>query len=229
MGGDGGGEQEGRQVDANAIVSYNLRAIRQRYGWTQEAVADRLGRLTGQRLTKSSISAMERGFDGERRRRFDAHELYLLSQVFEVPMAYFFAPPAEEAIEGQVLADTGRSVYSLYAAFLGRFSQLEVLDERLAQVDVGGAGCTERVLEALFGTVLGTLSWSEHYRRWREDRLYVLADGWGNCSGDELVEAVSLLTKFVWDVRELRWEVFADEQPGPDSDSGELGSVGALR
>ena len=136
-------------------------------------------------------------------------------------MAYFFAPPVEDTIEGQVLADTGRSVYSLYAAFLGRFSHLEVLDERLAQVDVGGAGCTERVLEALFGTALGTLSWSEHYRRWREDRLYVLADGWGDRPGDELVEAASLLASFVRDVRELRWEVFAADQAGPDSDSGE--------
>ena len=36
---------------------------------------------------------MERGFDGDRRRRFDAHELYLLSVVFDVPIAYFFVPP----------------------------------------------------------------------------------------------------------------------------------------
>ena len=88
-------EETGRiGVDANAVVSYNLRVIRERYGWTQQAVAERLSRLTGHQLPQASISAMERGFDGDRRRRFDAHELYLLSEVFEVPMAYFFAPPA---------------------------------------------------------------------------------------------------------------------------------------
>ncbi len=80
-------------LDVNAVVSYNLRTIRQRQGWTQEGVAQRLGQLTGHELPQASISAMERGFDGTRRRRFDAHELYLLSVVFGVPIMYFFIPP----------------------------------------------------------------------------------------------------------------------------------------
>ncbi|MDQ3462970.1 MAG: helix-turn-helix transcriptional regulator, partial [Actinomycetota bacterium] len=63
-------------VDANAVVSYNVRAIRERRGWTQQYVAERLATLTDHLLPQASISAMERGFDGERRRRFDAHELY---------------------------------------------------------------------------------------------------------------------------------------------------------
>ena len=210
----GAADQPERQVDANEIVSYNLGAIRRRYGWSQLDVAARLGRFTGHQLTTASISAMERACDGQRRRCFDAHELYLLSQVFEVPIAYFFAPPPESAIVGQVLADTGRSVYSLYAAVLGRFTQLEVLDERLAQVDVGGGGCTERVLEALFGTALGTTSLSEHYRRWREDRLHALADRWGQRWGDEVAEVASLLATLARDVRELGWEAFAVEQAG---------------
>ena len=137
-------------VDANAVVSYNLRVIRERYGWTQQAVAERLGRLTGHQLPQASISAMERGFDGDRRRRFDAHELYLLSEVFEVPMAYFFAPPPEESTAGRVLADTGLPVCALYAALLGRVSELGPLDERLAQVDTGGGEATERELGALY-------------------------------------------------------------------------------
>ncbi len=61
-------------LDVNAVVSYNVKAIRERRGMTQQAVADRLAQLTGHRLPQASISAMERGFDGERRRRFDAHE-----------------------------------------------------------------------------------------------------------------------------------------------------------
>src|SRR5277367_3065112 len=92
-------------MDVNAVVSYNLRAIRERRGWTQQQVADRLARITGHRLPQASISAMERGFDGERRRRFDAHELYLLSVVFDVPIAYFFLPPPQAL--GTPLADTG--------------------------------------------------------------------------------------------------------------------------
>ena len=36
-------EPEGRYgLDVNAVVSYNLKAIRERQGWTQQEVADRL-------------------------------------------------------------------------------------------------------------------------------------------------------------------------------------------
>ncbi len=66
----------GAGIDVNAVVSYNLKAIRERNGWTQQEVADNLGRLTGHTLPQASISAAERGFDGERRQRFDAHEPY---------------------------------------------------------------------------------------------------------------------------------------------------------
>ena len=74
-------------LDVNAVVSYNVKAIRERRGWTQQSVAERLGRVTGHQLPQASISAMERAFDGARRRCFDAHELYLLSVVFDVPIA----------------------------------------------------------------------------------------------------------------------------------------------
>jgi len=50
-------------MDVNAVVSYNVRAIRERRGMTQQAVADRLAQLTGHQLPQASISAMERGFD----------------------------------------------------------------------------------------------------------------------------------------------------------------------
>jgi hypothetical protein len=72
-------------IDVNAVVSYNLKTIRERHGWTQQEVPARLARLTGHKLPQASISAMERGFDGERRRRFDAHELYLFSVVSTSP------------------------------------------------------------------------------------------------------------------------------------------------
>lgn len=79
--------------DVNAVVAYNLRAIRKLRGLTQEQVAERLAAFTGHRLPQASISAMERSFDTERRRLFDAHTLYLLSKVFDVPIVYFFLPP----------------------------------------------------------------------------------------------------------------------------------------
>ena len=121
-------------MDVNAVVSFNLRTIRERRGWTQQDVAERLARLTGHRLPQASISAMERGFDGDRRRRFDAHELYLLSMVFGVPIAYFFLPPPDTGL-GE-LADTNRPIAELYVSVLGREYQLDELDERLAELNI---------------------------------------------------------------------------------------------
>src|SRR3954463_5176957 len=121
-------------LDVNAVVSYNVKAIRERRGMTQQLVADRLATLTGHQLPQASISAMERGFDGERRRRFDAHELYLLSVVFGVPIAYFFLPPPNPGF--QELADTHRPVSELYAAILGRDWELADFDERLRDINV---------------------------------------------------------------------------------------------
>src|SRR3954463_288367 len=109
-------------LDVNAVVSYNVKAIRERRGMTQQLVADALARLTGHLLPQASISAMERGFDGERRRRFDAQELYLLSQVFAVPIVFFFLPPPDTGM--RELADTHRPIPELYVSVLGREHEL---------------------------------------------------------------------------------------------------------
>lgn len=119
-------------MDVNAVVSYNVRMIRVRRGWTQQSVAERLALLTKHLLPQASISAMERAFDGERRRRFDAHELYLLSVVFDVPLMYFFLPPPGAG--GERLAHTDRPVTELYSALLGPASNTTVLDERLTDI-----------------------------------------------------------------------------------------------
>jgi hypothetical protein len=104
---------EPRGMDVNAVVSYNLRTIRVRQGWTQEQVARRLAALTGHELPQASISAMERGYEGGRRRRFDAHEIYLLSWVFGVPIIYFFIPPpATNATSGSSTAPSSPSTTS---------------------------------------------------------------------------------------------------------------------
>src|SRR5438309_9244847 len=122
------------RMDVNAVVSYNLKAIREKRGWTQEDVAAGLARLTGHRLPQASISAMERGYDGDRRRRFDAHELYLLSMVFDVPIVYFFLPPPDTGLKE--LADTHRPISELYASLLGHEWQLAPVDERLGDINI---------------------------------------------------------------------------------------------
>lgn len=46
----------GERIDVNAIVSYNVCAIRERRGWTQEMVAAHLARLTGHTLPQASMA-----------------------------------------------------------------------------------------------------------------------------------------------------------------------------
>ena len=184
-------------LDVNAVVSYNLKAIRERRGMTQQLVADRLARLTGHQLPQASISAMERGFDGERRRRFDAHELYLLSVVFDVPIAYFFIPPPG-SIDAE-LADTRRPVAELYRAMLGTDHQLEAVDDRLAEIRIENPEGTDEVLAAIFGPEGAAGNWHEHFRTWRRKRLRQVEVEYG----DRLDEVADFLGDFAAKIKAL--------------------------
>lgn len=188
-------ERRAARMDVNAVVSYNLRTIRERRGWTQQEVAERLARLTKHQLPQASISAMERGFDGERRRRFDAHELYLFSVVFRVPLAYFFLPPPDT--RGQELADSERPVSELYAAVLGREWELADLDERLADINVTNPEEVDDVLAAMFGAEGAARNWHDHFRTWRKKRLLKLATTYG----DQLDEVAEFLSEFALQIK----------------------------
>jgi transcriptional regulator with XRE-family HTH domain len=182
-------------IDVNAVVSYNLKAIRERRGWTQQQVADRLARITGHRLPQASISAMERGFDGERRRRFDAHELYLLSVVFDVPIAYFFLPPP--GVMGTALADTGAVAVTLYTAILGDEDQLQTVDERLEQLGLNVPGDLDPVMATILGADPSSMNWHDHFRTWRKNRIAVLAREYG----DQLDEVADVLAEFAAQIK----------------------------
>ena len=185
-------------MDVNAIVSYNVKAARERRGMTQEDVAEGLARLTGHRLPQASISAMERGFDGTRRRRFDAHELYLLAVVFDVPIAYFFLPPPKTGM--QVLADAQRPVSELYAWLLGKEWQLPLMDERLVDINITSPEEVDDLLVALHGSAEDAArNWHEHFRTWRKKRLAVLAKNYG----DRLDDVAEFLAEFALQVRQL--------------------------
>jgi transcriptional regulator with XRE-family HTH domain len=193
---DGAGRDPG--IDVNAVVSYNVRAIREHRGMTQEGVAEALARLTGHRLPQASISAMERGFDGERRRRFDAHELYLLATVFDVPIVYFFIPPPSEGLPE--LADTRRPLSELYAAVLGRDDQLIEMDERLADLRLTSPEEVDDLAAALFGGKdNATRNWHDHYRTWRKKRLAEIARTYG----DRLDDVAAVLASFANEVTQL--------------------------
>ena len=188
---------EPARLDVNAVVSYNVKAIRERRGMTQQGVADRLAALTGHQLPQASISAMERGFDGERRRRFDAHELYLLSVVFNVPIAYFFIPPPATGLAE--LADTGRPVVELWRSLLGTDSQLDAVDARLAEIKIDNPEAADDVLAAIFGPEGAVRNWHPHFRTWRKERLREIEVEYG----DRLDEVAEFLVEFASKVKAL--------------------------
>src|SRR5918996_4066630 len=189
--------QQPAGMDVNAVVSYNLKAIRERRGMTQQAVADRLAQLTGHQLPQASISAMERGLDRERRRRFDAHELYLLSVVFDVPIAYFFIPPPGTGM-GE-LADTRRPIAELWRSLLGTDDQLDAVDARLAEIKIDNPDEADEVLAAIFGPEQAVQNWHPHFRTWRKRRLREIELEYG----DRLDEVADFLADFAAKIKAL--------------------------
>ena len=184
------------RLDVNAIVSFNVKAIREMRGMTQTQVAERLADLTGNLLPQASISAMERGFDGERRRRFDAHELYLLSHVFGVPIAYFFLPPPD--YDGEI-ADTHRSPSDIYVSLLGQDWQMEVLDDRLRELKLTSPEEVSDLQAALYADGEHPHNWHQHFRTWRRRRLSALAVE----QSDRLDEVAEFLVEIGTKIREL--------------------------
>lgn len=184
-------------MDVNAICSYNVKHLREKRGWTQQYVADRLGAITGHVLPQASISAMERGFDGERRRRFDAHELYLLSVVFDVPFTYFFIPPPDPGAD--VLADTGAPVSDVYRRMLGEEWQLADMDDRLESVKIKNPAEADAALALIFGADKALRNWHKHFRTWRQERLDALSREYG----DDLDEVVDKLGRFAEMIKAL--------------------------
>ena len=138
---------------------------------------------------------MERGFDGERRRRFDAHELYLLSVLFDVPIVYFLVPPPGS--ERAQLADTGRPVTELYAAVLGHERQLAPVDERLAEIGIRNPDEADEALVAILGGKTATGAWHDHFRTWRKRRLREVERQYG----DRLDEVADFLADFAAQIK----------------------------
>lgn len=190
-------DQQDPRVDVNAVVSFNLKLIRERQGFTQQQVAHRLAMLTGHELPQASISAMERGFDGDRRRRFDAHELYLLSRVFNVPIAYFFLPPAAGDRGPQFLADSDEPLNSLYVALLGQDDELADVDQRLADIGIDNPEEADQALAAVFGADWAASNWHPHFRIWRKRRLLALERTYG----DQLDEVAEFLASFAAELK----------------------------
>ena len=119
------------EIDTNRVVSYNLRLAREMQGLTQEQFATRLEAITGHRPTQASISALERSWEGGRRREFDAQELVEFAVALDVPIVWFFLPPTDDYRE---IKNTGRVLLALIDLLVGRAQHQPRIEERLREV-----------------------------------------------------------------------------------------------
>jgi transcriptional regulator with XRE-family HTH domain len=181
-------------IDLNQVVAYNVREARQLRGWTQEELADRLEPYLGQRLTQAGVSSIERAWDSDRRREFDAHELLVFAMVFDLPILWFFLPPPGDH---RIMRATTRPVDELYAWLLGRPQQLEPVYERLRQLGITDPTAAEKTVEHITGVPSGAKQWS--YRERRKELLLALLDE----HADSLDKAVEELGQRIDHLRQV--------------------------
>lgn len=141
-----------RTVTMNQVVAYNIAYFRSSLSLTQEELGGRLERITGKRWSKATMSAVERSWDGNRIRSFDADDLLALSQALEVPVTALFLPPEEDGtITDYVFTNVGSSPYR-DRTVKGGGTGAELLAQLFAsEYDYmrGGDAFLERLQEAL--------------------------------------------------------------------------------
>lgn len=146
------------QLDANQVVAFNLAVARADRGWTQAEATERLAEHLGEAWSVASWSAAERSVTGSRVREFTAEEIAALAQTFNLPIAWFFLPPAGRG-NGGSLSSTRTSVRygaselhfldALSALFPADVSEMAAEIERRAVLQVEGDTDAERKRTAM--------------------------------------------------------------------------------
>ncbi len=163
------------QADLNEVVAYNFRAARELRGWTQEETAEALELLLGQPLPQASISAIERAYEGDRRREFDAQEILAFALAFDLPLIWFFLPPPADH---RTLHRTTNIVSELYGIVFGEEGKLGPVYDRLRQLGIDEPSEAARTVETLTGEPSPARQAS--YRERRKQMLLALLDHYGD-------------------------------------------------
>jgi len=162
------------EVNLNQVVAFNFRSARELRGWTQEETADRLEPYLGMRLTQAGVSAIERAWDGDRHREFDAQEVLAFALAFDLPLIWFYMPPPEDR---RHLDRAHKRINQLFDIVLGREDQLEPLYQRLSDLGIREPTERERLMEAITGEKPPSRT---TYRERRKQILTALLDDWSD-------------------------------------------------
>jgi len=159
------------EVDLNQVVAYNVRAARELRGWTQDELAIRLEPYLGQRMTQAGVSSIERAWDGDRRREFDAHELLVFAMVFELPITWFLLPPPGDR---RPMRGTTRQLDELYMWLMGSPEMLSPVYDRLREYGIVDPEAADEAVERITGGRSPVRQWS--YKERRKEMLLALLD-----------------------------------------------------
>ncbi len=153
-------------IDANQAVAFNFRLAREMRGWTQDETALRLEPYLGQRLPKSSISAIERSADTDRRRVFTVQEVVAFAITFEVPFVWFLIPPPDVGLK---LEGLDGPVAQLWRIAIGTDAQADQIEGRLAAFAEYNPDAAREVAAEVLDFEPGVTI--EHYQHLRRDAL----------------------------------------------------------
>ena len=192
------------ELNVNQIVAYNLRAARQLCRMTQKSLAQELTRVSGIRVTDAMVSEMERAWDGERRREFDAHEIAVFAVALKVPMAYFFLPPLNEY---RKIEQLGCSVRELHLLMFGYFHNVKVLDDRMLELGKHLLPADEYLMTGFTGE-MGPWTYKER----RKELLMALLDG----LDDDLERALTEVGDFIDRLRSVGYRGFIAQHANDD-------------
>ncbi len=159
------------EVDVNQVVAYNVRQARELRGWTQRssptASSPTWASASPRRRCRPSSGPGTGSVAGE----FDAHELLIFALVFDLPITWFFLPPAGDR---RMMRATTRPVDELYARLLGLPHQLEELHARLREYGIADPTAAEEVVERLTGEP--STSRRRSYKHRRKEMMLALLD-----------------------------------------------------
>jgi transcriptional regulator with XRE-family HTH domain len=196
------------EVDLNQVVAYNIREARHLRGWTQEQLATRLEPYLGRRLTQAGVSSIERAWDGERRRHFDAHDLLTFAMVFNLPLLYFLLPPPGD---NRRLHGSSLNLTEVCVWLLGREEQLEPVYERLRQYEITDPPAAAETVETLTGITSPAALWN--FRERRKEFIVALLDQYA----DNFYRNVEQLARIFDQLRQAGIRGFIDSaNPDPE-------------